>query len=192
MLVTMINLLPVSQLDGGHVAYALFGPKQDTYARNIHRAVLVFFFVSLGSYVVRDLRVGFGLVRFGHHVGNSIVWLVWFEVLAILGTFASKSMPNREHDASAVGTRTRIFAIASLVALAMIGEQYNRPIIWAAWCVLLVLTLAMERRSGVLRPHDLLDHPPTGAAPLGAGRKAIAILTLAMFVLLFMPTPFEL
>jgi hypothetical protein len=43
----------------------------------------------------------------------------------------------------------------------------------------------------VLRPHDLLDHPPTGAEPLDRGRKAVAVLTLAMFALLFMPTPFE-
>ena len=192
MLVTMINLLPVTQLDGGHVAYALFGPKQDGYARQIHRAVLAFFFVSLGMYVFRDVRAGFGLVRFGHHVGNSIVWLVWFEVLAILGTLASRSLPHREHDPAALGTRTRVFAVASLVALAMIGEEYNRTIVWVAWCVVLALTLAMERRSGVLRPHDLLDHPATGAAPLGIGRKALAIFTLAMFAMLFMPTPFEL
>jgi membrane-associated protease RseP (regulator of RpoE activity) len=191
MLVTMINLLPVSQLDGGHVAYALFGPKQDTYARRVHQAVLAFFFVSLGSYVFRDLRAGFGLVRFGHHVSSSLVWLIWFEVLAILGSFASRSIPGRKPEPDAIGFRTRIFAIASLVALATLGEQYNRTIIWIAWAVVLALTLAMERRNGVLRPHDLLDHPPTGAAPLDGKRKAIAIFTLAMFVLLFMPTPFE-
>jgi membrane-associated protease RseP (regulator of RpoE activity) len=191
MLVTMINLLPVSQLDGGHVAYALFGPKQDTYARRVHHAVLAFFFVSLGSYVFRDLRAGFGLVRFGHHVSNSIVWLVWFEVLAILGTLASRSMPGRKPEPQALGIRTRVFAIVSLLALAGLGEQYNRTVIWLAWGVVLVLTLAMERRNGVLRPHDLLDHPPTGAAPLDGKRKAIAIFTLAMFALLFMPSPFE-
>ncbi len=191
MLVTMINLLPVSQLDGGHVAYALFGTKQDSYARHVHRAVLAFFFVSLGSYIARDLRAGLGLVRFGHHVGNSLVWLVWFEVLAILGTLASRSIPGRKPDPEALGTRTRIFSILSLVALAALGQEYNRVVIWLAWGLVLGLTLAMERRNGVLRPHDLLDHPPTGAAGLDTARKVIATVTLAMFVLLFMPTPFE-
>jgi membrane-associated protease RseP (regulator of RpoE activity) len=191
MFVTMINLLPVSQLDGGHVAYALFGPRQDYYARQAHRAVLAFFFVSLASYVARDLRAGLGLVRFGHHVGNSLLWLIWFEVLAILGTLASRSIPGRKPDPEALGTRTRIFSVASLVVLAGLGEQYNRVVIWLAWGLVLGLTLAMERRSGVLRPHDLLDHPPTGAEPLDRGRKAIAVITLAMFALLFMPTPFE-
>ena len=38
---------------------------------------------------------------------------------------------------------------------------------------------------------SLLDHPPTGAAPLDFKRKAIAVFTLAMFAALFMPTPFE-
>jgi membrane-associated protease RseP (regulator of RpoE activity) len=190
MFVTMINLLPVTQLDGGHVAYALFGPRQDRFARQIHRAVLLFFFVSLGAYVVRDLRVGFGFVRLGRSIGNSMFWLMWFEVLAVLGALASRSLPHHEKE-DGIGIRTRAFAMVSLIALAALGETYNRRGIWLAWVVVLGLLLALERRAGVLRPHGLLDHPPTGAAPLGAGRKAIALVSLAMFVLLFMPTPIE-
>jgi hypothetical protein len=62
------------------------------------------------------------------------------------------------------------------------------------WFGALGLLLALEARSGLLRPHDLLAHPPTDAAskPLGATRKVIAIVTLAFFVLLFLPTPMAL
>ncbi|MDP2960264.1 MAG: site-2 protease family protein, partial [candidate division Zixibacteria bacterium] len=35
LLVTMLNLLPIGQLDGGHIAYALFGKKQNLIARII-------------------------------------------------------------------------------------------------------------------------------------------------------------
>jgi membrane-associated protease RseP (regulator of RpoE activity) len=65
MFVTMINLLPVGQLDGGHVAYALAGRRQDRAALIVHRSMLAFFFVSLASYLLRDARAGMGFYRIG-------------------------------------------------------------------------------------------------------------------------------
>lgn len=41
LLVTSLNLLPVGQLDGGHVAYAVLGPRQRVLARLIMAALLV-------------------------------------------------------------------------------------------------------------------------------------------------------
>ena len=51
--------------------------------------------------------------------------------------------------------------------------------------------LTMEARWGVLRASStVLDHPPTGAAAARRSVRAVlAIVTLAFFVLLFMPTP---
>ena len=185
MLVTMINLVPVGQLDGGHVAYALFGPRQDKLAIIVHRSLLAFFFVSVGGFVVRDLRAGLGFAHMEHHIGSSFFWLMWFEVLAVLGAL---SATDRDDDGGSLSARTRIAAMAVLIALFAIGHL-DLAGVWISWFLCLGVLLAMEVKWGALRPHRLLDHPATGAAPLDTGRKIIAILTLVIFALLFMPTP---
>ena len=51
----------------------------------------------------------------------------------------------------------------------------------------------MEARWGALRSESaVVDHPRTGAEPLDRTRAAIAVVTLAFFVLLFMPAPIAL
>lgn len=185
MFVTMINLLPVSQLDGGHVAYALFGPRQDRIAQFVHRSLLAFFFIGLAVPLLKDWRAGIGLYRIGTHLGNALFWLVWFEVLAILGTISRDRPPEPD----ALPIRTRIFSLVGLLVLASIGRDRHSAVLWIAWFVGLGFLLAMEVRSGALRRTSLLDHPPTGAAPLDKGRALVAVLTLIAFVLLFMPTP---
>ena len=193
-LITMINLLPVGQLDAGHVAYALFGPRQNRIAVIVHRAVLVFFFVSLVGYTVQDLRAGLGLARFGNHVTNSLFWLVWFEMLAILGTL------TQAQQAAAAGTapeegklsvRTRAGATLGIAVMAGVLRGFSAPLVaWIAWLASVGFLLAMEVKWGALRPHSMLDHPPTSAARLGWFRAALAVFTLCFFALLFMPAPF--
>lgn len=61
LLVTMLNLLPVGQLDGGHVAYALFGRRADYLAYAMMLACL-----GLGLFV-------------------SPSWLVWVLLIGLMG-----------------------------------------------------------------------------------------------------------
>jgi Zn-dependent protease len=100
LLVTGLNLIPVGQLDGGHVSYALFGKK----AR--------YFFLP----VIIGLLL---LVVFG----NTFMWILWILLLLVF------------------------------------GRMYAEP----------------------------LDD----VTPLDTKRKVIAILTLALFVLVFVPLPFR-
>ncbi|HEY5312498.1 MAG TPA: site-2 protease family protein [Pirellulales bacterium] len=46
MLITGLNMMPISQLDGGHVAYALFGRRAHLLARLVLLAAVVFILVS--------------------------------------------------------------------------------------------------------------------------------------------------
>jgi membrane-associated protease RseP (regulator of RpoE activity) len=62
LLVTCLNLLPVGQLDGGHVAYAIFGPRQ--------RVVAV---------IVVAVLILLGLTGWSG-------WLVWAAILLLMGT----------------------------------------------------------------------------------------------------------
>ena len=78
LLVTSLNLLPIGQLDGGHVAYALWGPRQRTMAIVIIPILLVlgvigwsgwFIWVGLASLIgvghppVQDPDTGLGPTR---------------------------------------------------------------------------------------------------------------------------------
>ena len=89
LLLTMLNLIPVGQLDGGHVAYALFGPKQDRYSRVIHKSMLVVF-AGVATYsVIKAVRAAgrgadfVGAIMTGQH------WFVWWLLLALLTRFTN-------------------------------------------------------------------------------------------------------
>ena len=122
LLVTMINLLPFGQLDGGHVAYSLLGRRQDGISRWVLRSLP---FLAVG-------------------VSLAYLFPSWL---------AGAPKPI-------------------LASNALAGTQ------WLMWGVVLYL---MTRVAGS-------DHPPTEDDQLSRRRRWIAIATLALFAVLFMPT----
>jgi len=77
LLVTMINMLPWGQLDGGHIAFALFGERQNVYARWIRRSLLVLFAFNLlrfvGPVLLHQSSLGYVFA-----ISNSLFWLIWY------------------------------------------------------------------------------------------------------------------
>jgi membrane-associated protease RseP (regulator of RpoE activity) len=121
--ITMLNLLPVGQLDGGHVAYALFGPRQNQVSKIIRYSMLLLVPINAAWRLAPALHSGLDDRLISMAVSASTPWLGWFVVLTLL-----------------------------------------------------------ERMSGG-------GHPPTEAGELSPARRIVAIGTLVLFVLLFMPTP---
>ena len=120
--ITALNLIPIGQLDGGHIAYALFGLRQNRFARILHASLLGMFALNLIRFMI-PISKAHVWSQLGQAFGNSVPWLVWYVVLKLI------------------------------------------------------------MRSGGS------DHPPTEPGELSPVRKGVALFSLVLFVLLFMPTP---
>ncbi|MGC4070672.1 MAG: site-2 protease family protein [Polyangiaceae bacterium] len=129
--VTFLNLLPFSQLDGGHVAFALFGHRHDRWSKRM-------WLLPFGALIYNALTVAWPAIVKATVMG--------FDHLTDAETFPAVSSTS-------------------------------------SWIVLTLLVLVITRSSGGV-------HPPVDEPGLDWRRKAIAVLTLLLFVLLFMPAPF--
>jgi membrane-associated protease RseP (regulator of RpoE activity) len=181
--VTMINLLPLGQLDGGHVAFALLGERQNTVGKWVHRAMLAAFFAAVLTGVGRDVRAHRGLVHMGEHVQVALFWLMWFEVQAVLGSL------TRPGERARLSNSTRLTAVLGLAVLASLGQKNAPAALWLCWIAGLAVLLGMELKFGILGDPSPLEHPPTNDRTLSPVRRVVAVVTLLLFVLLFMSTP---
>lgn len=83
LLVTFINLIPIGQLDGGHVAYGWFGASQNRASLVLHRALVPLGFGVL-IYVALDARRAGAANPWAHGFQASLNWFVWFFLLPLM------------------------------------------------------------------------------------------------------------
>jgi membrane-associated protease RseP (regulator of RpoE activity) len=90
LLVTMLNLLPISQLDGGHVAIAFFGNSYGRAGQFLRRMLLPLSLVvtAVVYYSVSQELMQAGLTQrvspWAIAIPAGSVWLVWFVMLGVL------------------------------------------------------------------------------------------------------------
>jgi membrane-associated protease RseP (regulator of RpoE activity) len=117
LLVTMVNLVPVGQLDGGHVAYALFGPRQDTYSRRVRHCLLgiALLISALASWSAhRSGATGDALMRAALSGMN---WLMWWFVLTLMGRLTGDAHPPTEPSELSRGRRVLAWCTLLLFGL---------------------------------------------------------------------------
>lgn len=94
LLVTMINMMPIGQLDGGHVAYALLGDRSRYLA-----------------YAMIGLCLALGLL-----LPNNTIWLVWAVVAFLIGA----RHPPPLDDISRLGPRHAALAVFGLAVFVLL------------------------------------------------------------------------
>ncbi len=97
LLVTGLNLIPVGQLDGGHIAYTLFGKR----ARLLYWPVLI----------ALALLAVFSMVSAG-----APTWFVWIVLLFFLGRVYAEPLD----DVTPLDRRRRVIAIFSLIVFFLV------------------------------------------------------------------------
>ena len=165
---TALNLLPIGQLDGGHVIYGLFG-----YRR--HRIISVSFFT------VFVLMAGMGIFK-DNLLGINFFNADPLEMLLFAGAYVYFLYSMYENffkynKTTAVLIATAIFAVQFLV-------EYMIPS-WQGFNGWMLFAFLVGRFLG-------LEHPPAAEeSPLDGKRKVLGWLALLIFVLCFTPEVFK-
>jgi membrane-associated protease RseP (regulator of RpoE activity) len=113
LLVTMMNLVPAGQLDGGHIAYALFGARQDVYSRRVQQGLFVFggCMIAYGAWEARHAA---------HALPNMLAganWLLWAALLTGLSRAFGSAHPPTDDDALSGGRRVMAWLCLLLFVL---------------------------------------------------------------------------
>ena len=85
LLITMINLLPIGQLDGGHIACAALGDKFERFSRTLHWLLLVVGFAVVLWLTYQYTSGGLGLeVAVKSALRAALPWGVWATILVVM------------------------------------------------------------------------------------------------------------
>jgi membrane-associated protease RseP (regulator of RpoE activity) len=118
--ITMVNLMPIGQLDGGHVARAALGQSHEKWSARLHTALPIFGLV-VGSVMFTDaMRAKHDVVgALRYAVSGAGPWLVWTAMLSWMRWQAGEYHPPVE-DGPLDPSRRR-YAIAMLVIFLLIA-----------------------------------------------------------------------
>lgn len=156
---TCLNLLPIGQLDGGHVVYGLFGFKAHKIIATVSFVVLIFY-----------AGLGLPLLSFNQPKDELLLWMAAY-VAFLFMTFKGFGLPMKD---------------TWMYALLMAGTQFMLMFFipdiegYQGW---LLFGFVLGRFIGVQHPRSEVE------VPLDSKRIVLGWICLLIFILCFSPAP---
>ncbi len=116
--ITMINLLPWGQLDGGHIAYAWLGETQNGIALWVRRSLLLLFVYNAWFFLGPIWR-GSSSMSWQEGIGNSLFWLLWFFVTGAMARMGGGA-DHPPFDPGVLSPGRRVIAVVCLVLFVLL------------------------------------------------------------------------
>lgn len=159
---TALNLLPVGQLDGGHILYALVGRR---WHSRIARGFVCILLLSGAIGFIEET------VPWLYSVHEGLGRAGWFILAGILYFFLTRIFEGN-HQLTAVLLLVLLGATALAQLIGPAAMQFGWEA-WLIWCLLIVYLIKV-------------DHPPVlERAPLTRRRRILGVLAIVIFILCF-------
>jgi membrane-associated protease RseP (regulator of RpoE activity) len=160
---TALNLLPIGQLDGGHIIFGMFGQK---WHQRISSALFTAFVFYAGlGWVTMDMLTDTS--RLG--VASFFMLVVIYIMLVYLSAYSL--IPDK---------RNRLLFAAVLFTVQFLLSSFFKIEGYSGW---LLFSILLGRVIGIRHP------PVIDNTPLSTGRMILGTLAIIIFILCFTPTP---
>lgn len=156
---TSLNLLPIGQLDGGHVLYGFVGFKK-------HRIVASVFFVAFIFYA----GLGFEMIRPTNPADTLIFWIPVYGLI-LYSCFMGLGLSRRD---------TLMYTVVVFAAQYLIMFLFPAVTGYSGW---LLFGFVIGRFVGIPHPPTELEQP------LDTKRKILGWIALLIFIVSFTPQP---
>lgn len=162
---TSLNLIPIGQLDGGHILYGMIGKKRFDIVAPVLFGIFAFY-AGLGVFRTESFATGSDAVFYERLFYLAIY--VYFLYICFKRAFESPSTA---------------LMISLLIVVGQFAVTYVRPD-WDGSVNLLPFVLILGRFLGIRHP-DTEDN-----TPLDSRRMILGVIAFVIFVISFSPTPF--